>query len=213
VRILIILAATGLLVSAQTPKLPADVDPGSYSRLPLLKRDQMTPEQVRVLDKIAGKDKNSGQMGPQATSMYSAGVAEPVNELNQYLRKTVIGPQFFEIGALLGARDQDQAYEWSAHEVAAQRVGVDQKVIDTIKFNRDPAGLPEKEATAIRFGRGLLKEHKASSELYAKMVELFGKQGMYEFTSVMSDYVMVAIMLNAVDQQLPPERKPLLPPK
>jgi 4-carboxymuconolactone decarboxylase len=133
--------------------------------------------------------------------------------LNNYLRKTVVGSHYFEICALLGARDQDQAYEWSAHETGAQRVGVDQAVIDAIKFRRDTKGLPEKDALVIQFGRALLTDHRVSSELYAKVVEQFGRQGLTELTAIMADYVAAAIMLNAVDQQLPPDRKPLLPPR
>jgi 4-carboxymuconolactone decarboxylase len=207
----VLLAAIGS-AAAQSAKLPADVNTETYSRLPMLKRDQVSPDAIRVFDLVAGKDKATPPIGPGSTYIYSPGAAEPLQQLNQYLRKTVIGPQFFEICALLGARDQDQAYEWSAHEVAAQRVGVAQPVIDAIKYNRDPAGLPEKEASVIQFGRDLLRKHRASPEQYAKIVQLFGKQGLTELTATIGDYVMVAIMLNAVDQQLPPDRKPLLPP-
>ena len=65
----------------------------------------------------------------------------------------------------------------------------------------------------IQFGRDLLQKHKVSSDLYAKVVEAFGKQGLIELAAVIGDYAMVGMMLNAVDQQLPPDRKPLLPPK
>lgn len=213
VRLLFFSAALGaLVVSAQTaPKLPADVDPNSYSRLPFVKRDQLNAEGQRVYDKIVAKDRATPATGPVATSLYSPGVAEPMNQLNQYLRNTVVGQHYFEVCALLGAREYDQYYEWSAHEPGAVRAGVDQKVIDAIKFNRDVDGLPEKDATVIRFGRALLHDHKVSPALYAQVVEMFGRQGMFELSAIIGDYVMAAIMLDAVDQQLPPDRKPLLP--
>jgi len=50
------------------------------------------------------------------------------------------------------------------------------------------------------------------SELFAKMVDLFGRQGTIEITMIMGDYTMTAMLLNAVDQHVPPERgEPLLP--
>ena len=53
---------------------------------------------------------------------------------------------------------------------------------------------------------------QVSPELFAKMVSLFGARGTIEITMVMGDYAMTAMVLNAVDQQLPPDREPLLPP-
>jgi len=145
--------------------------------------------------------------------MYSPITAEPIHVLNQNLRKTVAGSRYFELSALLAAREFDQQYEWSGHEAAGVRAGLDQAVIDAVKFNRDVAGLPEKEATVIRLGRALFRDHKVSPELWAKTVEFFGRQGAVEIVSTMGDYVMAGFMLTAVDQQLPPDRKPLLPPR
>jgi hypothetical protein len=88
---------------------------------------------------------------------------------------------------------------------------LEQSVIDVVKFNRDVTGLSEKDATVIRLGRALLREHKVRPELWAKTVELFGRQGAVEITAIIGDYVMAGIMLTAADQQLPPDRKPLLP--
>jgi 4-carboxymuconolactone decarboxylase len=110
------------------------------------------------------------------------------------------------------AREFNQQYEWSAHEVGAQRAGVSQEIIDVIKYDRPVDGLPEKEATVIEFGRALLRgDHQVSPELFARMVSLFGRQGTIEITMVMGDYTMTAMLLNAVDQHLPPGREALLP--
>jgi len=64
----------------------------------------------------------------------------------------------------------------------------------------------------ITFGRTLFREHKVSSELWQKMVNHFGRQRTIQIMEIMGDYFRVGFMLNAVDQQLPPERKALLPP-
>ncbi len=77
----------------------------------------------------------------------------------------------------------------------------------------DPvAGLSDKDATFITFGRTLYREHKVSSELWQRMVELFGRQHTVQLMMIMGDYFRVGFMMNAVDQHLPPERKALLPP-
>ena len=42
---------------------------------------------------------------------------------------------------------------------------------------------------------------------------VFGRQGAIEIVATIGDYVMAGLMLTAVDQQLPEDRKPLLPPR
>ena len=86
-------------------------------------------------------------------------------------------------------------------------------MIDVVKFNKDVAGLSEKDATVIRLGRAMFRDHKVSSELWAKTVEFFGRQGAVEIVATMADYAMAGFILTAVDQRLPADRKPMLPVK
>ena len=86
-------------------------------------------------------------------------------------------------------------------------------MIDVVKFDKDVSGLAEKDATVIRFGRALFRDRKVSSDVWARMVALFGRQGALEITTIMADYAMAGFILTAVDQRLPPDRKALLPPR
>ncbi len=203
-------------VSAQTPApLPADIDAKSYSRLPLVLKESLDTEGRRIFEVINGKDGNVPRLGPPNNTMYSLAAAEPYDQLNQVLRKAnVVGAQFFEISTLVPAREFNQQYEWSGHELGARRAGVDQKVIDVIKYDRPVTGLPEKEATTIEFGRVLLRgDRQVPPALFARMVNLFGRRGTMEIAMIMGDYAMTAMVLNAADQHLPPNLEPLLPPR
>ncbi len=203
-----------VLANAQTaPRpLPPDIDPQSYSRLPLVQKSTLDAEGQRIFEAINGKDATVPRLGPPNNSMHSLAAAEPYDKLNQLLRKTVVGPAFFEISTLVPAREFNQQYEWTGHEIGAQRAGVSQEVIDVIKFNRPVTGLPEKEATVIEFGRAMLRgDHQVPPEMFAKMVALFGRQGTMDIVMIMGDYTMTAMLLNAVDQHLSPDRPPLLP--
>lgn len=215
-----ILALTMILVSVvgvtgQSPppaKLPADIHPVSLSRLPPVDRESLDQEGKRIYDYLAGgTGRTLGPTGPGQVTMASPRLAEPVQMMNQYLRSSEIGARYFELSALVAAREFDMQYEWSGHEPTGLRAGLEQSVIDVVKYNKDVNGLPEKDATVIRVGRALLREHKLSPELWAKMVQLFGQKGAFESVSVMADYVMAGIMLTAVDQQLPANRPALLP--
>jgi 4-carboxymuconolactone decarboxylase len=205
------MAAIAYAQTASRP-LPPDIDPQSYSRLPLVQKSSLDAEGQRIFEAINGKDATITRLGPPNNTMHSLLAAEPYDKLNQLLRKTVVGPAFFEISTLVPAREYNQQYEWTGHEIGAQRAGVSQEVIDVIKFNRPTTGLPEKEATVIDFGRMMLRgDHQVSSAMWAKMVSLFGRQGTMEIVMIMGDYTMTAMVLNAVDQHLPPDRPPLLP--
>jgi len=194
--------------AAQAQTLPADIDPQSFSRLPLIQREKLSGDALRVYDAVVGKDANGKDrptppLGPAATSLISPGVALPMNQLNQYLRNPVVGTAMYQLCTLIAAREFDEPYEWNSHEGGARRANVDQKSIDAIKFNRPLDGVPEKDALVIRFGRAIFQDRKVPSELYAKVVEAFGQQGMFELTAIMGDYAMAAIMLRAVDQHVP----------
>ena len=202
----------GVMAYGQSQR-PADIHPESLSRLPPVQRADLDAEGQRIYDALSGAGKVLTRTGPSAVTMHSPKAAEPIYALNQYLRKSVAGPRYFEVAALVAAREFDQQYEWSGHEPAALRAGVEQSVIDVIKFNRNLTGVPEKDATIIRLGRALFRDHSVSPELWAQMVKLFGRQGAVEVTIVMADYAMAGFVLTAVDQQLPANRKPLLPPR
>jgi 4-carboxymuconolactone decarboxylase len=208
----LVFAVASVAVLAGQSSLAPDINPESLSRLPLVQRDALDTEGKRIWDYVSGgAGRTMPRTGPAPVSMYSPKAAEPVHALNQYLRTSVVGSRYFELSALIAAREFDQQYEWSGHEPAALRAGVDQATIDVVKLNRDVTGLNEKDATVIRLGRALFRDRKVSPELWAKTVELFGRQGAVEIPLIMGDYVMAGLMLTAVDQQLPPERKPLLP--
>ena len=197
---------------AQSPAPPPGIDGESLSRLPVVVRESLDAEGKRIYDYIAGRGGTPPKTGPGGVSLHSPAAAEAIQMLNQALRRTVIGAKYFEISALAGAREFDQQYEWSGHEPAALRAGVDQAAIDAIKFDRDVAGLEEKSGAIILMGRQLFRgNHQLNAELWAQAVRLFGPQVALEITMVMGDYAMAAVMLNAVNQQLPPGRPALLP--
>ena len=147
-RLFLASLVTMMAVSGQTPTLPPDVDPKSYSRFPPVVRAELKTDQERAaFDFVAGA--NSGSvplMGPGGVSMYSPGSAQPIQRLNQYLRnESTVKGKLFELCALIGAWEIDQQYEWSAHEPAALREGASQKTIDVIKYNRPIEGLDEQD--------------------------------------------------------------------
>jgi 4-carboxymuconolactone decarboxylase len=201
----LVLAAVPAIIAAQT-SLPPDIHPVTLSRLPPVTPDDLDEEGRKLL---AARQNFTPGPGPTHVTVYSPtgrSVGVPTGE------NSPIGARQFQLAVLIAARHINQQYEWSAHEPAGLRQGLEQNVIDVVKFNRPVTGLADKDATMITFGRTLLRENKVSSELWAKMVTLLGRQGTVDFMTIMGDYIRVGIMLNAVDQHLPANREALLPP-
>jgi len=198
------LAALPVVAQAQK-SLPPDIDPVTLSRLPPVTAGDLDEEGRRLL---AARTNFTPAPGPTHVTVYSP------RELDLGIpsgEKSPVGPRYFQLAVLITAREIDQQYEWSSHEPAGRRQGLEQSVIDVVKYNRDVAGLSDKDATLITFGRALFREHRVSSELWVKMVSHFGRQRTVQMMMIMGDYFRVGFMLNAVDQHLPPAREALLP--
>jgi 4-carboxymuconolactone decarboxylase len=199
------LVSLGSTATAQTA-LPPDIHPVTLSRLPPATPELLDDAAEKLL---AARTNYTPSHGPTHITVYSPrerSVGVPTGE------NSPIGARQFQLAVLIAAREIDQQYEWSAHEPAGLRQGLEQAVIDVVKYDRPVTGLSDKDATLITFGRTLLREHRVSSELWKKTVDLFGYQYTVDFMTIMGDYLRVGIMLNAVDQQLPPGREALLPP-
>ena len=201
--------------AATSAVLPKDIDPQSLSRLPIVKREDLDEDGKRIYDMLAGGEgKTVTPTGPAAISLQSPKVAEAIQMLNQYLRfHGVLKARDYEVAILVAAREFDQQYEWSGHEMGARNAKVPDAVIDAIKYNKAIAGLSDRDTLLITFARDSFHGHRISSDLYAKAVETFGKQGTLELATIIGDYAMAAIMLNATDQHLPAGRTQTLPLK
>ena len=112
---------------------------------------------------------------------------------------------------LVTARESDSEYEWTAHEPQGLKAGLQPEVIDVVRFRKSTDGLAEKDAVIIQLGREVMGKHHVSSEVAARALNLFGKQGLVNIVSLMGDYAATAILLNAFDQHVRPTDKALLP--
>jgi hypothetical protein len=205
-RLLIpLLIALPVIVQAQTA-LPPDIHPVTLSRLPPATPDVLDDEARRL---PAARTNYEPGPGPAHVTVYSPNGRSVGSSSGE---DSPVGARMFQLVVLVAMREIDQAYEWSSHEPRGLQQGLEQSVIDVVKYDKDVTGLDDKDATVITFGRTLLRENKVSSELWQRMVGHFGLQHTVDILSIMGNYIRVGIMLNAVDQHVPPTRTALLPP-
>lgn len=193
--------------------LPGDVHPESLSRLPRLAREQMDERGQAFYDAVTGPQSRTlvGLQGPSGIWLHSPELGERVRAVNQYLRyDTTLDRRLTELAILVTARELDQQFEWTAHEPAALKEGLEPEIIDVVKHGKPVDGLGPKEALIVSFGREAFRERKVRSETFARAVEAFGTRGVVDLAALMGNYAMTAVILNAADQQLRPGQKSLL---
>ena len=194
--------------------LPEDIAPDSLSRLPLVKRDDMDEQGTRLYDALVSPQSRTlvGLRGPGGIWLHSPKLGALVRAVNQHLRyETALDRRLTELAILVTARELDNQFEWTAHEPAALREGLEPAIIDVVKYRKPVSGLGTREALIIRFGREVFRDRKVRSDTFAQAVETFGREGVVNLAALMGEYAMTAVILDAVDQQLHPDQHPLLP--
>lgn len=150
--------------------------------------------------------------------VYSPLMAEHIFPASTYLRfGTEKDQRLTELAILATAREVRSQYEWSAHEPAGLRAGLEPEIIDLVRRRADldsagdVAGLGDQERTIIQVTREVLSEEKVSPDTFRQAIELFGERGVMDLAGLVGYYGFVNVTLKTFDVQLAPGRERLLP--
>ena len=193
---------------------PSDIDPESGCRLPLPRREELSPDAQQAYDRIAapGSGNLRGLRGPGGIQLYSPELSRHAHPLNRYLRfEAGLGGRLRELAILVTARELDSQFEWAAHEAEAKREGVAPELIDVIRYRRDPAGIDEADRVVIALGREIFGARKVSPQIYSSALAQFGRRKLVDLVALMGNYAATAALLTAFDMQLDPGTEPGLP--
>ena len=182
--------------------LPPDVHPDTRNRLPPLEREELNDRMKKAYDGARAALSGGKPEGVAAIRLHRSGV-----DVRWDAR---IGRRLSELSILAIAREYDQPYEWSLHEMEAVSVGLEPQVVDVVRNRKALTGLGEKEATIIQIAREIGR-HRVSPETYARALKLFGKTDMVDMADLMANYASTAVNLTAANQWMPPQMKQFLP--
>jgi 4-carboxymuconolactone decarboxylase len=191
--------------AASAQPLPADLDAKSRARLPYVQRKDTDEGAKRLFDIfVRGSNLSTDELGgPLAFAAYNVPVANALLDLHDgAVGKGTLDAHARELAILVACRETNYSFEWNAHEPAAVKAGVDQKVIDLVRTNGALTGVNEADAAVIRFGRELLRDRKMSSATFAKATQLFGANGAMDLVAVMSTYAVSGFYAIAVDEHV-----------
>ena len=200
--------------------IPSDIHTDSWARLPLPQRSELDADGQRAFDIIVHPESRyaTGLRGPLAMWTYSPLMAEHVFPASTYLRfGTAKDQRLTELAILATAREVRSQYEWTSHEPAGLRAGLEPEIIELVK-RRGPVeragrvpGLGDRERLIISFAREVINDEKVSSATFVRAREIFGERGVMDLAGLVGYYGFVNITLKTFDVQLAPGRERLLP--
>src|SRR6476469_8972353 len=139
------------------------------SRLPPLDVEELSPEQKRVYDQIAGGRKTV--RGPFPMWLRNPKLAEHANQFGIALRDhSTIGRRVFELIVITVCRAWKVQYAWSSHAVQAEEAGVTPEIIAAIRDNRIPIFQDAAERVAYEVASEIMATHELSQPGYDKAV-------------------------------------------
>jgi len=189
---------------------------GHMSRLPDLRRDQLSPDGQAVWDSIVGTrgsalvTEHGGLAGPFNAFVHAPEVGRGLTMLGASLRfETSMERRLTEVAIItVGARWKAE-FEWWAHARMARQHGVPDLVVEAIGRGEDPPFIADDERVVYEVARELAQAGQVSHDTYHAASSLLGDTGMVELVSLCGYYTLISFLLNAFAVPLPPGATPM----
>lgn len=172
------------------------------ARIPLPGRDELSPEQAAVHDRVVAGPRGT-IIGPLRAAIHNPELAAAWSALGEVLRfRTALPKRLNELAIILTARRFNSQIEWWVHARAAAEAGLPPAIIDAIRDGRPPA-LDAAEAEVHAFTRALHHDGQVPLPVYDAIVARWGARGVVDLTALIGYYTMVSYTLNAHEIPLP----------
>lgn len=206
--------------SLSASDFPDDIHMDSLARLPQIQRANLGAAGREAFDTYVspGTGYGSGLRGPIGVWMNSPELAQAMFDVRQRVRyESDRDQRLTELAIISTAREINNQYEYTAHEPLAIAAGLEQDIIDIVRFRRSIednqaiTGFGETEQVIVKFAREVISEDRVSSETFARAIDVLGEEGVMDLTGLIGYYSFVAITLKAFDVQRPADSDLLLP--
>lgn len=165
--------------------------------------DELDPEGAELYRAIAGP-RGGIVDGPfRVWLRANPQLAARMNDVGGVLRDMgTLDKRLIEIAVLCVARFWDARYQWAAHGPIALKLGLSQDTIDDIGRGVRPGSAPEDEQLAYDLASGLLERRRIADDLYDRMIDHVGFDGLVELVTTVAQYSLAAIVTNGFDIEL-----------
>ncbi len=189
------LAACTHVTAQGGPGLPPDVYADSRNRLPLPVRDELDARHKQTYDAIIERTGSvEGLRSIEGIALHGSS--------GNIRFESPAGRRLIELAILVGARHNEQNFEWSLHVGAAIDEGLEMEIIDIVRLMQPPVGIGEKEAAIIALGREMNEQHRVSPETFARAHKALGTVSLVDLAVTLA-YRSNQTNLVWVDQHMP----------
>jgi len=179
------------------------------SRVAYLSPEELSPEQRRVHDEIAGP-RAGAVRGPFAVWLRTPRIADAANRFGNAVRmEGKLDRRLFELAILLVARHWNAQYEWFVHEKDALAAGVTREVIDAVRHRGVPDFARTDEKLVYDIVAELHHTRTIAQASYDRAVAALGLDLFIELITTVGFYTTAAMMINAFDAPVPGNARPL----
>ena len=175
------------------------------TRIAILKREQIDPEQGKLWDDI--KTEGGPLGGPHYAYIRYPRLMRAVQDVGFALGKTELSKRERQIAILATCRFWGAEYPWAVQVRNGLKVGLDQALMDTINAVERPTLTDAREQTAYDLAMELLSTRKLSEATYDKAAKLFGETELVCLVSSVGQYSMTCLTASSFDVT-PPDDVP-----
>ena len=185
--------------------------------MPRLRPEQLTPDQRQLYDEMTGGPRNDGHRsfpmtdangvltGPFNAMLASPVVGTALQRLGAAIRyQTDLPDQLRELVILMVAAHLGSEYEWHAHQPIARHSGLSDDVITAIKDGIRPAFADPAQHAAHDLTIALLRTEDLPDAQFAAAVDALGTQGIFEVSTIVGYYWLLAAQLRLFQVSPPP---------
>ena len=143
-------------------------------RITLPSPDSLDADQRRVYDKMVAGPRGKVQ-GPIRAVIHNAELADRWQALGALLRyDTSLPARHSELAILVTGRACRSPFEWYAHRIEAEKVGIERSTIEALLAQTTPPGLSGDDAAIVQFATELNRTKSVSDTTYANALARFG---------------------------------------
>lgn len=172
------------------------------SRLPVLDRNGLPPEDQAVWDRIATV--RGGVRGPFGVLMHVPQLADRVRALEDYFRFDGELPAADrELVILATAREMEARYAWARHEHRAHEEGTAQEAVAAVRANGPLDGLTKRDRLLVEITRTVLRTRRLTDPQYAEAVAELGTRQLIELVALAGHYSLIGLTVGAFEVPQP----------
>src|SRR3989304_6139678 len=171
------------------------------SRLPSLRREDLSPEHHHAWDEIARTHRGNGN-GPFPALIHGPPMGLRVSELEGYFRfEGRLSPADRELIVCAVTKYHGAAFPYAIHDDLAREAGTSEAARYAAASGAGAQGLTPREAVLIELARTLCSESTLPPDLYERAKAELGEKVLVEAVTLCGHYTMISFVANSFDIQ------------